>query len=368
MKKLIWLGAALLTGWLLSRAGGCQSHHTTTTPPATASSPAATPATDTDTVTHAIVMTYNVENLFDTLDDPATDDEEFLPASERQWNTARYYRKINDLANVISRAGPPVLIGLAEIENKRVLNDLTRALHRRTHRTYEYVHYESLYHRGMDVALLYDADAVRILHSNPLKVAVPGEFISRDILHAHLTVRWDSIIDTFDVFVNHWPSRRGGKAQSEPRRLAAAKILANAVNEVTAQHPGTKIIILGDFNDEPEDKSIRAVLGAGKPSGNAALIDLTWPLKENGRGTYRYKQWWNVLDHIIVNRPLLKPEGLYIDSPPRARIIEYDALLEENHKYGGKVPRRTYYGPRYHGGISDHLPLIIKLTPAPSRP
>ena len=350
IKKVFILAAAFGLLWLLFRSTGCQSRRKTassgTLPPAVLS-----------------IMSYNVENLFDTLDDPRTDDEEFLPDSDKRWNAARYHTKIKALAQVIADAGPPVLVGLVEVENDRVLNDLAGALRRLTERDFEIVHYDSRYHRGVDVALLYNADVVTLLESHPIPVEKPGDFVSRDILHARVKVRRGALSDTFDVFVNHWPSRRSGKAQSEYRRVVAARALSEAVQQVMQQNPHAEVIIMGDFNDEPDDRSIQQVLGAGPPKAHTPLVSLMWAAVRKGEGTYRYKSAWDILDHFIVSRQVLEPEGFYV-AEPRARIFKEDRLLEQDERYGGERPNRTYYGPRYHGGVSDHLPIVLRLVPA----
>ncbi len=308
-----------------------------------------------------VVAFYNVENLFDTIDDPQTHDEEFTPHSKRRWTSSRYHRKLAQLADVIAWLGPPLVIGVAEIENEQTVANLARAIYAQTGRSYLWVHHESPDHRGIDVALLYMADSVEaLLKKDFIRVDLSSGKTTREILHAELVVRWDGVRDTLHFFVNHWPSRREGKRASEPHRIIAARTLRNAIVQVLRDAPQAEIIVMGDFNDEPTDKSITQILGALWDDSNAFLINLMANEVRSGGGSYRYRQWWNLLDQIMVSSSLRRPEGIYVDRH-LARVFRDSRLLEDDERFGGQKPYRTYLGPRYHGGMSDHLPVYLIL-------
>ncbi len=312
-----------------------------------------------------VVAFYNVENLFDTFDDPRTHDEEFTPTSDKEWTARRYQRKLNDLVAVIAKLGPPLAVGLAEVENEDVVADLAAAIKRTTGIAYGWVHSESPDPRGIDVALLYRYDSVEAVltqKSIPVRLSTGA---TRDILHAALAVRWGGVRDTLHFFVNHWPSRRGGKAATAPKRAIAARVLRNAVARLLRRNPRAEVIVMGDFNDEPTDESIYSVLGA-RFDDSGFLINLMEAEMKSGWGSHRYRSAWGVLDQLMATPSVLEPEGLYVH-PPQACIARWDILLEKDERYGGRKPRRTYYGPQYHGGVSDHLPVYVVLRQVPRR-
>ena len=300
------------------------------------------------------VMFWNVENLFDTKDDPRKNDNEFLPEATRHWNSFRYRDKLKNLAKGIIASGNeyvPDLVGLCEVENDSCLYDLTRRSPLRE-ADYRFIITDSPDQRGIDVALLYQRGSFKPLQHQSIRI--PNKHWkkgpTRDILHVvGKVVSGDSL----DVFVCHMPSRSGGQAQSEPYRLLTAQVLKHAVDSVMKVREYPHILIMGDFNDYPTDKSIKKVLCA-----DGRLQNL---MKDKKEGTYRYRGEWGILDQFIVSKTLLKKKGSIRTSSKKAQILHLDFLLEEEEKYGGDKPFRTYNGMKYLGGFSDHLPISLDL-------
>lgn len=304
----------------------------------------------------ATIVFYNTENLFDTIDDPKINDEEFLPQAEKHWNTQKYDKKINDLAHVISSIDTlelPELVGLAEIENQRVLEDLIHTKYlSKGH--YQIVHVDSPDKRGIDVALLYRKDEFKVISFEAIHVD-PG-FATRDILHVYGKLDGDKI----HLFVNHWPSRWGGQEQSEPNRIVAAKTLKKKVDEILSANPNAKIIIMGDMNDEPDNKSLSEVLAAKSPASKAELYNLMIPLDEQNKGTYNYRGNWNMIDNLVVSQSVLHGKGFIVSD--KLGEIFHAKWMEYTNKNGEMSPSRTYGGPNYYGGISDHFPVYMELN------
>jgi predicted extracellular nuclease len=311
------------------------------------------------------VMFYNTENFYDTIDDKQTQDNEFLPGSKLDWDKVRYYRKIKQIYQTIAAVGensPPEIIGLAEIENRKVLNDL---VHMSPLQKYEYkiIHKDSPDPRGIDVGLLYRTDKIKCLQSNFFEIVFPvnPEKKARDILYFKGLVD----TDTIHVFINHWPSRRGGQKKSDPFRMLVASVLKQKVDSLFRINASANIVITGDFNDQPSDNSLSAVLGALKITENplsGKLYNLSWSLKENCRcGTYRHGTNWDMLDQFIVSPSFFNTKNKVKTTINGLHIANFDFLLREDEKYGGYKPFRTYLGPAYLGGFSDHLPVYLDL-------
>lgn len=311
---------------------------------------------------------YNVENLFDTKDDPATEDEEFLPAGPKQWTEERYQQKLKNLAAVVAGLDYPEMIGLAEIENQQVLQDLV------DHETlanysYDIVHFDSPDARGIDVALLYRSTFFSPFLTQAFKVTFDsGDYQTRDILEVSGILGEDKEegINTLTVLVNHWPSRRGGMAASESRRIAAATRARALVDELLTVDPNANIILMGDFNDEPDNRSILTTLEAkGDPAvlDDNDLFNPMYALKEQGKGSYLFRGQWDMLDQIMLSQALFKAEKNKSDfhyKEGSATIFSQEWLLQQEGKYQG-YPLRTYGGNEYLGGYSDHLPVYIEL-------
>lgn len=314
------------------------------------------------------IMSYNVENLFDCRHDTLKNDYEFLPDALRHWNYFKYKKKLNAIARTIIAVGgwtPPALVALCEVENDSVLLDLTRYSVLRE-AGYRYVMTHSSDERGIDVALLYRRELFKpfSFRSIPVKKASRTNHPTRDILHVSGLLLNQ---DTLDVFVVHFPSRYGGAKASEPYRLSAARQLKNAADSLLRTRRLPQIIIMGDFNDYPHNRSVRQVLMAEPPPPSATLLsaDKLYHLLAGkcGKhtGNYKYRGEWGLLDHIIVcGRLLLADAPLYADEQ-KAGIFRPSFLLTDDSKYGGKQPFRTYNGMKYLGGYSDHLPVWAEL-------
>lgn len=318
--------------------------------------PLSLPAQGADTLR---VMWYNVENLFDCNDEPGKDDEEFLPEGKNKWTPYRYWQKQRNLARVIAAVGDqrlPDIIGLCEVEGDTVLTDLTRRSPLRT-ASYRYIVTHSPDERGVDVALLYLPGRFRPLahQSIPIK---GGDRPTRDILHVRGLA---SPTDTLDLFLCHLPSRRGGERQSRPFRLQAAQTLRRAIDSLYRHTPQAKVVVMGDFNDNLTNTRVAQSLGVA-PSAltssgfSPSLISLN---TDKQLGTYAYQGRWEIIDHILVTPSLLNAGGRLSTSPRLARIAALPFLLTTDEKYGISIPHRTYIGPRYQGGFSDHLPVVV---------
>ena len=300
------------------------------------------------------VLFWNVENLFDCKDNPQKNDNEYLPEATRHWTYFRYRDKLRNLAKGIIASGNdyvPDLVGLCEVENDSCLYDLTRRSPLKE-ADYRYVMTDSPDMRGIDVALLYQRGSFKLVQHQSIRI--PSEQIghapTRDILH--VTGKLISG-DSLDVFVCHMPSRSGGQAMSEPYRIFTAERLKQVVDSVMHVRRNPNIIVMGDFNDYPTDRSMKEVLGA-----DGKLRNL---MKGKKEGTYRYRGEWGILDHFLVSENLLGKKGSIRTSRKKAQILRHEFLLEEDENYGGDKPFRTYNGMRYQGGFSDHLPIALDL-------
>lgn len=309
------------------------------------------------------VAHYNVENLFDTLNDPAKNDEDFLPAGKSAWTSERYLTKLDRLSRVIrdmNEGRGPDLLGLCEVENKSVVEDLQKELSIKK-RKYALAHFESPDNRGIDVALLYDQKTFKFLSAQSLRVSLPGEkpHPTRDVL---LVTGLTKNKARLHVFVNHWPSRRGGAEASAPNRAAAAARVKQAVDSIRLHDPNAYILIMGDFNDSPWDVAPREVLGADSSRSNS--LPLYNPFMAAGidstLGSYRYRGDWSYIDHIILSTNIFTPNSKLRYVEASAGAIRFDYLFEKEGRFAGN-PWRTYAGPKYLGGYSDHLPVMLKL-------
>ncbi|MDR0834771.1 MAG: endonuclease [Candidatus Symbiothrix sp.] len=311
------------------------------------------------------VMFYNVENLFDTLDEEHKSDNEFLPDGARRWNNSKYYSKLNNLAKVITSVGEwdtPALIGLCEVENDRTMQDLTKHSLLKQMK-YQYLITESPDVRGIDVALLYQRDRFKYLYHNEIVVTFPERPRSktRNILHATGIV---STGDTLDVFVCHFPSRRGGQTQSEPNRLRVASLLRAATDSLHAVRKHAHILVMGDFNDEPSDKSMQSLtrLRTNKAGEPLHLHNLWLPLERTSKiGSYKFGKQWNFLDQMFVSDKLMNQTHPLHVKPQSATIFQADFLFTEDKTHGGVRPKKTFHGRKYEAGYSDHLPIFVDL-------
>jgi predicted extracellular nuclease len=308
------------------------------------------------------VIFYNVENLFDTINDPDTNDDEFIPEGSKKWGDKRYKDKLNKLSEVLTTPSNknPLFIGLAEVENRFVVLDLIQT-GKLSNTKYRIAHFDSPDQRGIDVALAFDLERYYLLHSEafPVQLKSNEDFKTRDILYVKGLLK-DSV--ELHVFVNHWSSRRGGQSESEHKRLQAAKILKSKCDSLLAIDPQANILIMGDFNDYPTNKSISETLAAKSLEKSKAsdFINLLAPQHVEGRGTHNYRGKWGALDQIIISPSLKKGNNLEVKNN-EAHILYRDFLLYE-HASGDKTPSKTYGGPNYYGGYSDHLAVYTFLV------
>jgi hypothetical protein len=315
----------------------------------------------------AIVAFYNLENFYDTVDNPYVNDEEFLPGGPKNYNSKIYSTKVEHLATVISQIGTevnadgPALLGVAEIENDTVLNNL---IHHPLlkQRNYSFVHYDSRDYRGVDVALIYNPKYFKVVASRKLFVLIPSgtkqAFFTRDVLWVKGSLNGDTI----NVFVNHWPSRVGGEQRSAPARAAAAMVDKRFIDSIEKINAGTKVIVMGDLNDDPISPSVTKVLGAKENIQNIKPGELYNPwieLYKKGIGTLAYQDAWGLFDQIIINYPWLnKNQTGYFYY--QQHIFNKAFMIENIGKYKG-YPMRTWDGNVYRGGYSDHFPTYILL-------
>lgn len=309
------------------------------------------------------VVFYNVENLFDTKNDPLSDDDDFTPSGDNKWDEERYETKLERIADALTEfERPPLLIGLAEIENRAVLEDLIK-VDDFNDVNYGIAHFDSPDRRGIDVALIYDQSAFKLLNSSKIAVKMDDNpnFVTRDILYVEGELTGG--IKTH-VFVNHWSSRREGQRETEPRRVEAAKTLRDKVDAILAVDENANIIILGDFNDHPNDKSLKDVLRAKNSGyeGKGDLINLLFDEHENGEGTSVHQDDWAVLDQIIISQAIYDGKSGLSVKGKDAQIIRTDKLIFKNRSTGFEKPNATYGGRKYYGGYSDHLPVYIILN------
>lgn len=355
------------------------------------------------------LVSYNVENLFDCLDDTLKADDEYLPYGKRRWSPKRYRRKLNEVAKVLlalSQEGEaPPLVALYEVENEQVLHDLTRQTPL-CHADYRILITSSADVRGIDVALLYRPDLFRILSSRPLRANLPGQRPTRDVLHVSGLLS-PALHDTLDLFLLHLPSRMSGTHVTEPYRCHVAQAVRHALDSLTQLRQRPCFLLMGDFNEGPRGKALTQVLRARAMEASpqrvyaqaerntqaqrsadvrlqdTALYQLLSPRRPSSlrsiQGSYKFQGHWELIDHLLASGALLQqpmPRAQQVmpgqrqaaeqQSMPRLRLLPSTAqvaplpfLLTDDRLYGGQCPQRTYYGSTYLGGPSDHLPLIV---------
>jgi predicted extracellular nuclease len=309
------------------------------------------------------VAFYNVENLFDTEDDPSTFDEAFTPKGEMNWTQERYAEKLANLAKVIdtlTETGAPQFLGLCEVENAKVIEDLLDQT-LIADENYKYVHLDSKDERGIDVAFVYDMDAFEVLDYKAIPIDLSEwNDKTRDILYVNGKTKDGT---SLHFYINHWPSRREGRKETEPKRIAAAKTLYTSKKALLESDPDANIIVMGDFNDEPSNISISDILKAEDTALGIDQDELYNPmarLESMGLGSYRFRQYWDMLDQIMISGNLLTNEEGYRYIRNSVEIKDDDWLRQHGNKYEG-FPLRTYGGRKYLGGYSDHFPVYLKL-------
>ncbi len=311
---------------------------------------------------------YNLENLFDFERDTTIWDSEFTPWGKRAWTEEKYNEKQSNMAYVISQMGTDVtpagvsILGVCEIENKRVLEDLV-SQEAIKDRNYQIIHRDSPDRRGIDVAMLYNPkhfDFINVEMVNMNFLYDDGDTLrTREIMH--VTGILDG--DTTHVLVNHWPSRSGGEKRSAPRRNKAAQTVKNIVDRLKSKNPDVKVMVMGDLNDDPTSKSTKSILRA---KGNAKKVkseDMFNPMYDpyrRGLGSNAYRDNWSLFDQIIVSPGLLDQEndGYFYY---KAQVFNKKYLIQRSGQYKG-YPYRTFSGDKYQAGYSDHFPVIVYLV------
>ena len=317
------------------------------------------PSTSKYKKTVATISFYNVENLFDTIDDPRTDDDDFTPKGKKKWTYKRYLNKIEKLSSVISQLGlnrskyPPAIIGLAEVENANVVSDLANSSNLRKYH-YGFVHHNSPDERGIDVALLYNKIAFELIDSETYPVFLEKETGERDYTRDILKVSGNLYGELVHILVNHWSSRREGAAETEHKRITAAETVRSIVDTINSKEMDPKIIIMGDFNDDPTSKSVQKYM---------VQKDFFNPMKElldkDKSGTLTFNGSWNLFDQIIFSKNFLnKEKGKFYFK--QAKVFNRDWMKIYKGKFKGS-PFRTYIGKWYQGGFSDHFPVYAFL-------
>ncbi len=317
------------------------------------------------------VVFYNLENFFDTIDDPRVQDDEFTPDGARKWTAERYARKLSSVEHVFSDIAAfdddfPIVFGVSEVENRGVVEDIAAA-EKLAPADYRIVHFDSPDERGIDVAFLYRSDRFRFEGAAPVHADIPQlpHFKTRDML-----TMWGTIDEEpFFFLVSHWPSRLDGQEASEFKRVAVGEQIRRIVDSVRNDRPVTKFVLMGDFNDDPIDRSLVEGLQTRLSMDELQEGDLFNPFAaifRAGSGTLVYNGVWNLFDHIVVSANLatgfsgglrLLPDA---DSLYWGRIVAPAYLLQAEGAYRG-YPLRTFVGKHYQGGFSDHLPVYIRI-------
>lgn len=310
---------------------------------------------------------WNTENFFDTVDDPKINDEEFLPGAERQWTEDRFDKKMYHLARIIrmmNQGKGPDIMGFCEIENQNVLDTMVSKY--LSDLNYSIAYLESPDKRGIDNGLIFKSSEFSLINIQADTVHLSDNWPTRLIFGVNLLTKENKKLT---VFVNHWPSRSGGQIESESKRISAANTLKNDVDRIFSTDKNANIVIIGDFNDDPVNTSVLDVLRANPikcdslPSGfemNSAgeLFNLSYQAFENGLGSFKYKDIWNMLDQVIVSGSLITGNDLnYVCNS--FEVFKPKLIVTQSGKYEG-APFPTYGGRKYLGGYSDHYPVIAK--------
>lgn len=301
---------------------------------------------------------YNVENLFDTIDDPKTFDDDYTTNGKRKWNKKRYNIKIKKLGSVISQLGmnrskyPPAIVGLVEVENAKVVNDLVNSSNLKRHH-YGFVHYDSPDERGIDVALLYNKQVFELLTSETFPVYLENDEGERDYTRDILKVSGNLHGELVHILVNHWSSRGAGVLETEHKRMTASHTAKSIIEQIKDTHYDAKIIVMGDFNDDPTSKSVQNLVSDNFINPMESLLN------REKTGSLTYNKKWNLFDQILLSKNFTEKttDKLYFK---HAEIFNKKWLKISKGKLKGS-PFRTYIGPWYQGGFSDHFPVYAFL-------
>ncbi|WP_179318630.1 endonuclease/exonuclease/phosphatase family protein [Winogradskyella helgolandensis] len=304
---------------------------------------------------------YNIENLFDIKKAPLTNDKDFLPTSQKRWTLKRYQNKLMKLGTVIPQIGnednqiAPIIIGLAEVENQNVLSDLVNSKNLKEE-NYKFIHFDSPDERGIDVALLYKPDIFKVTHSETFSVYLQNEKGEQDYTRDILLVQGELNNDPINIIVNHWSSRREGVRETEFKRIASAKVVNSVIKKVKNENLKAKIIVMGDFNDNPNCNSM---LLLENESGLFNPFKTVWS-RDNGSLSHNFQ--WNLFDQILFSTNFFDTSNSKLVFSD-AKVFNSKFLTQLDGKYKGQ-PFRTFVGKKYKGGYSDHFPVFIELKPS----
>ena len=314
------------------------------------------------------VAFYNVENLFDTIDNPEIINDEKLPYSQDKWTQDIYWKKINNTAKVISEIGYeetnslPTLVGLCEVENNGVVLDLINS-DKLKNGNYGIIHYDSPDERGIDVALIYKKNAFKVINSTSAFLYLYDyEKERQDFTRDQLVVQGELDGETIYIIVNHWPSRSGGELRSRPFRKKAAELNRNLIDSIQAINKKAKIITMGDFNDDPNNESIKEILGTKREKDKLSIMELYNPMENMHKedvGTLTYRGNWNLFDQIIISSTFISNDFINY-SYYKSKIYSKKYLFNQSGRFKG-YPFRSFAAGSFLNGYSDHLPVYILL-------
>ena len=301
---------------------------------------------------------YNLENLFDTKNDPKTLDDDFIPTSGKKWNEKRLRKKIQDLGKIIHQIGfsdvshPPVLLGVSEVENAFVLKELVESEYLKG-KGYDFIHFDSPDERGIDTALLYRKQYFTVTHSEAITLHLVNDDgvrdYTRDILHITGNLEKEEI----HILINHWPSRRAGTQETSQKRIAAGEKNREIIDKIQKNDPDARVIVMGDFNDNPQNDSVKNLVGT-------SFYNPMELLHTQISGSASYKGVWNLFDQILLSNNFLQQHGNTFRFK-KAKIFDPDSLKDYHGRNKG-TPFRTYVGRKYIGGFSDHFPVYGVFT------
>jgi len=313
----------------------------------------------------ACVGFYNLENLFDTVDDPNKRDEDFTPDGSYSWGDEKYKNKLKNMAHVIEDMGKEIspdgmaILGVCEVENRKVLEDLVQE-QKIKGRDYQIIHEESPDRRGIDVGLLYQAKYFTPTNFKSYELKFPDnpDYFTRDQLVVSGTMDEDRI----NIIVAHWPSRRGGQAKSEPRRIQAAQLGRKIIDSLLAVDPSSKIILMGDLNDDPVNKSVKDYIRAKakvKKMKDGDMYNTMYDKYKQGDCTLAYRDAWNLFDQLIISEGLTGNDcSSFVFH--KSYVYNKPYLRQKEGLYKG-YPKRTHAGGKYLNGYSDHFPVYLVL-------
>ncbi len=317
---------------------------------------------------------YNFENLFDTLDTPNKIDEEFTPQGANRYDTKIYLDKLNNLAQVVAELGTEItpdgiaILGTAEIENRKVLEDFVQHPLIKS-RNFQIVHYESPDERGIDVALIYQPKYFQVITSRPIEVEIYEDNNERSYTRDILFVSGWFDGEPIHIMVNHWPSRRGGEAATQPLRNYAANLCKTIADSLLQADPNAKVLIMGDLNDDPSSPSVREVLNAKQKKEQVkpgSFFNPMYDYYKKGIGTLAYQDAWSLFDQIIISHGWINEKaGGY--QFYQAHVHNKSYLTQTTGQFRG-YPLRAYVGSTYMGGYSDHFPVYLYLLKEIARP